>query len=53
MNGKKGEAVVLSLLFMPVVMAIFGLIIKFNEIDFVYLLLVFIIYIRYYFKAKL
>lgn len=52
MEDKKGDRAVLILFFIPVVMAVGGLILKFNAVDFIYLLLVFVIFARYFIKTK-
>lgn len=52
MNDKKADSATLVLLFIPVFIAIGGLVTEFNVIDFTYLLLVFIIFAKYYIKVK-
>lgn len=52
MNDKKIDIVVLALLCIPVIMAAGGLIMHFNVIDFGYLLLVLIVFTKFYIKAK-
>lgn len=52
MNDKKTDIVVLALLCIPVLMATGGLVINFNIIDFGYLLLVLIVFTKFYIKVK-
>ena len=49
---KKTHLAALFLLSIPVLVAISGLLIKFNKLDLIYLVLVCIIFARYYFKIR-
>lgn len=49
---KKTHLAALVLLSIPVLVAISGLLIKFNKLDLTYLVLVSVIFIRYYFIKK-
>ena len=51
-SDKGANSIILILLFIPVFIAIGGLLTEFNVIDFTYLLLVIIIFGKYYFKVK-
>jgi len=52
MEDRKASLAILTLQFIPVFIAISGLITKFNMLDFTYLLLVFIIFAKYYFMVR-
>ena len=49
---KKTHRAALFLLSIPVLVAISGLLTKFNKMDFTYLVLVSLIFLRYYFNKK-
>ena len=52
MKKKKIDISALFLLSIPVLMAISGLVFQFNRLDFSYLILVIVLFGRYYFKTK-
>lgn len=52
MKNRRADISVMFLLAIPVLVAISGLFIKFNILDFSYLLVVGIIFARYYYNVK-
>lgn len=52
MEKKLTELAPLVLLFIPVIIAIIGVVISFNIIDFVYILLVGVLFLKYFVVTK-
>ena len=52
MERKLTECSALILLFIPLFVALISVIIKFNVVDFVYLVLVGVIFLKYYIKTR-
>lgn len=52
MEQKLTDLTPLALLFLPVIIAIIGVIIDFNVVDFVYVVLVLILFLRYFIVTR-